>query len=220
MSGPQPSASPTGFAPTDRRPTAEIVAVLLAAGIHFAATKWLAVAGLDIAVIGGAFVTYAAVRLRRAEVRAAWGVQRRGLAACARAALAWFVRGVFAMAAVGWARGTLVLDLHLLPLLLLYPLWGFVQQVLVLGLVAANLDRLGVARGIVLASAALGFAAVHLPDWPLCAATAMLGLLNAALFFRHRNVWPLALLHGWLGALFYRWVLARDPWAELLAALQ
>ena len=67
---------------------------------------------------------------------------------------------------------------------------------------------------------ALGFAAVHVPDWPLCAATAVLGLAVACLFFRHRNLWPLGVAHGVLGALFYRWVLHRDAWAEVMQALQ
>lgn len=119
---------------------------------------------------------------------------------------------------IGAARGTLVLDAHLLPLLVLYPLWGLVQQVLVLGLLVHNALALGAPRPAAVALAAAGFAAVHAPDWTLCAATALLGLINAVLFFRYRNVWPLALLHGWLGALFYRWVLARDVWAELLRA--
>ena len=66
--------------------------------------------------------------------------------------------------------------------------------------------------------AGLGFAAVHVPDWPLCGATLVLGVVCCILFLRHRCLWPLGVLHGWLGAVFYRWVLARDPWAEFLSA--
>jgi uncharacterized protein len=83
-------------------------------------------------------------------------------------------------------------------------------------LLAHNLDLLGMPRSLVLALTALGFAAVHIPDWALCTATGMLGLVIAFLFFRHRNLWPLGIAHGVLGALFYRWVLGRDVWLELL----
>jgi len=34
------------------------------------------------------------------------------------------------------------------------------------------------------------------------------------LYFRYRNLWPLGVLHGWLGAFFYLWVLGRDMWVE------
>jgi membrane protease YdiL (CAAX protease family) len=74
-------------------------------------------------------------------------------------------------------------------------------------------------RAVLVALAALGFAAVHVPDRPLCGATFVLGLVCCTLFLRCRNLWPLGALHGWLGACFYLWVLARDPWAEVLQAL-
>jgi ABC-type cobalamin transport system permease subunit len=98
-------------------------------------------------------------------------------------------------------------------------LWGWIQQLLVLGIFVGNLEAIGVRRPALIALAGIGFAAVHLPDWPLCGATLLLGLGCSALFLRHRNLWPLGVLHGWLGACFYRWVLARDPWADVLTVL-
>ncbi|HEX5051953.1 MAG TPA: CPBP family glutamic-type intramembrane protease, partial [Planctomycetota bacterium] len=148
----------------------------------------------------------------------AWGMQRRGLRACTKAASAFGVVGVAACAVLGLVRGTFVIDVHLLPLLGVYPLWGWAQQLLVLGIAVGNLERFGLGRAWLVAVAALGFAAVHAPDWPLCGATLLLGLACSHLFLRHRCLWPLGVLHGWLGAVFYRWVLARDPWAELLSA--
>jgi hypothetical protein len=152
-------------------------------------------------------------------VLAGWGLHRAGLLPCARQAAVVLVAGIAAAAAIGSARGALAFDARFLPLLLLYPLWGLVQQLLVLGVVAGNVLALGGSRRLALAIAAPGFAAVHVPDWPLCGATALLGAVCCLLFLRWRNLWPLGVLHGWLGACFYRWVLGRDPWAELLAAL-
>ena len=43
-----------------------------------------------------------------------------------------------------------------------------------------------------------------------------MGAAYAALYQRHRNLWPLGLYHGVLGAEFYVWVLGRNPWQELL----
>ena len=46
------------------------------------------------------------------------------------------------MVAIGAARGRLALHVHMLPLALLYPVWGLVQQFMVQSLVTANLHRL------------------------------------------------------------------------------
>gem|GEM_PF-5306162 len=63
---------------------------------------------------------------------------------------------------------------------------------------------------------ATAFGAVHLPSWDLTAGTFGLGLASTPLYLRHRNVLPLGLYHGWLGAFYYRWVLDRNPWADLV----
>jgi membrane protease YdiL (CAAX protease family) len=72
---------------------------------------------------------------------------------------------------------------------------------------------------VVVAIAAALFGAIHLPDLPLTAATTALGAILTPIYLRWRNVWPLGVGHGLLGALFYVEVLGRDPWAEATAAL-
>jgi membrane protease YdiL (CAAX protease family) len=52
------------------------------------------------------------------------------------------------------------------------------------------------------------------PEIPLMLTTFGLGLVYIPLYLRYRNLWPLGLYHGWLGTLFYLWVLGRDPWVE------
>jgi hypothetical protein len=203
-----------------RRSVCELLAALLSAALHFATTMWLPLRSVDKIALGVGWLGYVLWRARSPGVLAGWGLQRAGLPATARAALVAFGLGAVACAAIGVARGTLVLDAHLFVLLLLYPFWGWIQQLLVLGIVVGNLERMGVPRPFLLLTGGVGFAAVHAPDWPLCLGTMALGLVCCALFLRHRNLWPLGVLHGWLGALFYRFVLARDPWAELVSALR
>lgn len=145
------------------------------------------------------------------------GLRRDNLAAAMRQALPILVAGIVTLAgwraAVGWRplpSGT--------PwLLLLYPFWALVQQTLVQGCVAANLARVGFPHAAVLPLAAGCFALVHAPDWPLVGLTGTAGLVWTACFLHIPNVLPLALCHGWLGALAYGWVLERDPLAALAA---
>ena len=123
------------------------------------------------------------------------------------------------MAGLAARQGSLRLDGDIVPLFLLYPIWGVVQQLLVQGMVAANLSeatgRLGSPYAVTPVAAVL-FGAVHVPNWKLTAATFALGLAFTPLYLKHRNVWPLGLYHGWLGALFYVWVLDRNPWRGIV----
>jgi hypothetical protein len=44
-----------------------------------------------------------------------------------------------------------------------------------------------------------------------------MGAVYVALFQRWPNLWPLAVCHGWLGSLFYPWVLDLNPLAAMVA---
>ena len=115
--------------------------------------------------------------------------------------------------------GTLLWQAPLIPVLLLYPIWGMIQQLITMNFVAGNLSALRVKNHWNILLTGLAFAFVHLPDVQLTLATLALGLFYGWLFLRHRNIWPLGILHGWLGALFYYWAMGIDPWAEIMVAI-
>jgi hypothetical protein len=174
-----------------------------------------------LAVVGWSL--YIGLRIRR-DKRAVrvWGLSSDGLRPTARIAAVLAIAATAVMAFVALSRGSLHLHANMIPLVLLYPVWGLIQQVLVQGMVVGNLVSCypHLSRSTSLAVVAgLLFGAVHLPDPVLTGATALMGGLFAAVFVRHRNVWPLGLVHGALGVLFYFWVLERDPWPELLASV-
>lgn len=120
--------------------------------------------------------------------------------------------------AIGAWRHTLPSNWHIVPLLVTYPIWGTIQQFLCVGLVAGNLQDRPASRPkrlVIIGITALLFAIVHLPDKRLMAGTFVLALVYAAVYLRQRNLYALGILHGWLGALFYFTVLARDPFWEI-----
>jgi len=129
--------------------------------------------------------------------------------------------GILAMAVIALTQGSLSFHWHMLPLLLLYPIWGVIQQFLVQALVAGNLSRssgmIGSAWFVTIVSAGL-FALVHLPDLRLAIGTFCLGLVFTPIYLRWRNLWPLGIYHGWLGVFAYFWVLHRDPWLEVFGS--
>ncbi|MEZ4241126.1 MAG: CPBP family glutamic-type intramembrane protease [Myxococcota bacterium] len=168
------------------------------------------------------WLAYGAVRLRAdPTLRDRWGLRP---SAHLRPILVRLVPLGAALVPLGatWAalHGRPLLPEALLLSLALYPLWGLVQQWLVQALLVDNVRQLtGATLPWLVALGAVGFGAVHLQHPVLVVATAVMGGVYVALFQRWRNLWPLAVAHGWLGSLFYPWVLGLDPLADLLRAI-
>ena len=186
------------------------------AGLSYLFYEVLHLRGLFIGATLAGWAAYVVASVRREPARlAAYGLSRAGLRETARAAAVVFAVGALACLATGLARGTAVFRANMLLVAILYPVWGLVQQVLVQGMVVRNLKSPLPPPAIAVAAGVL-FGVVHLPHLALAAATAVLGAVFSLIFLRHRNLWPLGLCHGWLGVLFYAWVLGRDPWHEIV----
>jgi uncharacterized protein len=110
------------------------------------------------------------------------------------------------------------LNWHIIPVFIFYPLWGTIQQFLIIALVAGNLQSISAVKfkeyQIILLISVL-FALVHYPSLPLMLFVFLMELLFTAAYFRWRNLWPLGLYHGWVASLLLFFVLDRDLWNEL-----
>ena len=123
---------------------------------------------------------------------------------------------------IGYARGTLIVSWHIIPILLIYPIWGVIQQLLVVGLVAGNLqDMQGInlSQVLIIGITATLFAIVHFPSILLIGGTFLLAIVYTLLYLKERQLLVLGLFHGWLGCFFYFFVLGRDPWEEVFGIL-
>src|SRR5690349_8495183 len=151
-----------------------------------------------------------------------WGFSRVGFRPSLKVVVPVSVISITGFVVYGILQETIILNSHLIPVLMLYPLWGTLQQFLIIGILVINFKEMkGInipPAGIVL-FASVVFAIVHYPSWPLIGATFLLAIFYSILYMRYKNLWVLGLFHGWLGGLFYFFVLHRDPWAEFLAAV-
>src|SRR5262245_34887423 len=198
------------------RARCETIAAFATAGLHFVFYDVLSMRGAFIALAVGGWLGYVAWRIRREPRCAAeYGLTRAGLAPTARAAGVVLVLGVLACLGIGLTRGALPVTASMGAVSVFYPIWGLVQQLIVQAMAVRNLAR-GLPRGVVAAFAGLLFGAVHVPHLPLVVATGALGAVFALFYLRWRNLWPLGICHGWLGVVFYSWVLGRDPWREVV----
>ena len=99
--------------------------------------------------------------------------------------------------------------------LVVYPVWGVAQQFALQNLVARHLTTLVPRRRWRIAAAAALFSASHFPDSGLMILTLAAGVLLTYIYERHRNLWAVGLMHGWLGAMAYYLALGRGAGTAL-----
>ena len=198
------------------RPLCEIAAVLVT-GAAFLLFKALAEGTLLFAVpcalLWGGYVIR---RLRRRpSSRREWGVRLDNLRPASARCLPFLAVGALGILAYRLAAGWTALPASAVIVFVLYPAWALVQQFFVQGLVAGNLRRLGASPAVIVPIAAVLFGLVHVPEWPLVILCTAAGAVWTGLYLWTPNLIPLAVSHGWLGALAYYWLLGLDPWADV-----
>ena len=173
--------------------------------------------GVFILLASVFWIGYIAWQVRRDRAKwGSWGFRTDNLWGAFKWPTRLFVLASVGMAWYGVRTGQVLWQGHMVFLLLLYPLWGVLQQFLVQALGVNNLMQLFPRYGLLLAMpvGVVLFAVVHFPNWRLMLATGLLACVFIPLYIRDRNLWPLGLYHGWLGTFFYLWVLGRDPWVS------
>jgi hypothetical protein len=195
----------------------EVLAVMMTGILHLVC-KSVGAKGLFIALASVSWVGYVFWQVKQdSSLWVKWGFQTKNLLS----ALLWptviFVVATIAMAWYGVTNGRVLWEGHILFLLLLYPLWGLLQQFLVQALGVANLMKLFPEQGWMVAMPVgiVLFAIIHFPNGLLMIATGLMAGLFIPCYLRDRNLWPLGLYHGWLGTFFYLWVLGKDPWVSV-----
>jgi uncharacterized protein len=148
-----------------------------------------------------------------------WGFQWDNFITVVKLMLPFGILAVVLSVVIGYWQGTINLTWHIIPILILYPLWGTIQQFLVISLVAGNLHALnlkGLNKTMIIALAAILFGLVHYPYGWLMVGTFFLALFYGYVFLKARNVYAMGLFHGWLGAIFFYTVVGRDPFMEVM----
>ena len=147
-----------------------------------------------------------------------WGFRTDNFNKALKVVLPFGLLAIVAFVIIGIVQSTINVSWHIIPILMIYPLWGIIQQFLVIALVAGNLQDLKIAsfnKPIIILLTALFFGAIHYPFYWLVIGTFILALFYGYVYLKVRNIWVLGLFHGWLGALFFYTVVNRDPFVEV-----
>ena len=208
---------------SDKRRIFEILSVVatgIGKFIFMDLLKWKL---LFILVATLAWASYIAYRQYKSKgILRYWGFRTDNLKAVLLKVLPFGVLSVIAFFVIGYFQGTINLSWHILPILLIYPIWGTIQQFLLIALVAGNfqhLQQISFPKAIILLVTALLFAAVHYPHYWLIGATFLLALFYGYIYLSERNIFVLGLFHGWLGGFFFYTVVNRDPFVEVFGKL-
>jgi hypothetical protein len=149
-------------------PFLEIAAVIATGGLHLVLVNAFNARAAFIGFSIVAWTAYIAARLwNEPGSVVSWGFSSHNLLDASTSATLVAISAAAMMALIGHLQHGLSISWHMLPLLLLYPIWGLIQQLLVQALVAANLETVSPvlsSRLIITTICALLFGIVHLPD--------------------------------------------------------
>lgn len=201
-------------------PRFQIAAVFTTGLLKFLLVDIFEFRALFITLAVGFWLIYMLVSVRndRAFLKRI-GFRREGLKETFTATGILFLLSTVAFFIYAWQSDNFVLNHNLWPVLALYPLWGLLQQALVMGFVANNLQSLGKGKLFIVVFTSLAFSLVHLPDVTLTIGTFALAMVYTSIYMKWKNLWPLGLFHGWLGGFFYFLVLRIDPWQRMLQTI-
>lgn len=204
---------------SDRRRIAEIFSVFLTGAGKFFFMDWLQWKLPFIVFAIVAWSIYVFIRHKQdSGILKYWGFRIDTFNQVLKLVAPFGVISVISFVAIGFYLGRLNFTWHIVPILLLYPIWGIVQQFLVIGIVAGNLKDLHQRKFpsvVIILITAFLFGILHYPFYWLMLGTFILALFYGYVYLRARNVYVMGIFHGWLGGLFFYTVVGRDPFAEV-----
>jgi len=213
----------TSFTISNKRRMLEISAVILTAAGKFIFMDYLDWRFPFVAVAIISWVSYIIYRkTKQPGITKYWGFRTDNFKTVLKKVLPFGILAVAGFIGIGFYNNTINFTWHIIPILILYPIWGTIQQFLLIALTAGNLqDMKGqkLNKGIIILLSALLFGAIHYPFIWLMIATCMLAIFYGWIYLSERNIYVLGLFHGWLGGVFYYTVLARDPFLEMFGKL-
>jgi membrane protease YdiL (CAAX protease family) len=151
-----------------------------------------------------------------------WGFRMDNFRTVLKKILPFGILAVITFFGVGFYKGTLNINWHIIPILILYPIWGTIQQFLLIALTAGNLQDINgqkLNKGFIILLSAILFGAIHYPFIWLMLATFALAIFYGWIYLGERNIYVLGVFHGWLGSIFYYTVLERDPFLEMFGKI-
>lgn len=197
----------------------EVSAVGATGAGYLVLSTWLGKQAVFIIAAALFWIVFVLVRVRRDRgALRAWGFTGKGFGRSARMLLPFAGVALAGTLVYGLLARTLIFSWRFFLLAAVYPLWGLVQQFLVVALLAANARKVPIAGWIVIPATALLFAAIHLPSVPLALIAGLMVGVTSFVYFRAGNILAAGIFHGLVATFAYFFVLGEDPLARLVGS--
>jgi uncharacterized protein len=109
---------------------------------------------------------------------------------------------------------------YFILVLILYPLWGIIQQFMMLGIISHNLVTITggkMNRYLIIFLVSTLFSLIHYPSFFLMIFTFFLEVVFITVYLKWRNLWAIGIAHGWIATFILYYVLDRNLWSELFS---
>lgn len=206
---------------TYNRETFELLAVALTAILKILLMDWLKLGGIYIIGISLFWLSYLLIGTNTKKELKTWGFKSRGFRQSVAFLFPFCILTCFACLTYAYLTDSLFFSWHVVPIFLLYPIWGLIQQFLMLGIVlpvlatvfGTNINRLV----LILIVSAL-FSLMHYSSTFLMAFSFCLEALFVTSYLKWRNLWAIGLIHGWTATFILHYIMNRDLWLELMSS--
>lgn len=204
----------------DREKWWVILAVTITGLMKFILADWLELRVLFITASCIFWITFIIVEYRKdPQILIQWGFQKLHLKRSLLFLLPFALICVTGIVLYRIISNPSFFNWHFLPIFVLYPVWGIIQQFIVSGLVASSLRTLfkGKITDIqIISIVSFLFALIHYPGIPLMIYVFVMQFIFTYVYFKYNNLWAPGLYHGWISSFFIFFALGRDLWNELL----
>ncbi len=202
----------------------EIIAVIFTGIGKFIFMDWLQLRLLYVTFICAIWIGYIFFRFRENKlIIQYWGVSKHQFIKTFYELFPVCGIIIILFVLVGNYLGTSVLSTHIIPVLIIYPVWGIIQQFVMIAIIAQNLrgfQGIHMPDNLVIFITGSLFSIVHFPDLYLVIGTFFMAVVYTFLFIKGRNILAMGIFHGWMGAFFFYTILQSDKWVEVFGILQ
>ena len=213
----------TSISISNKRRILEILAVIITAAGKFIFMDYLNWRFPFVAIAIIFWITYIIYRSKKQPtILKYWGFRTDNFKSVLKIVLPFGLLAVISFIGLGFYQSTINITWHIIPILILYPLWGTIQQFLLIALTAGNLQDINgqkLNKAMIIFLSALLFGVIHYPYVWLMMATFILAIFYGWIYLTKKNLYVLGLFHGWLGGIFYYTILTRDPFLEMFGKL-
>jgi uncharacterized protein len=199
----------------------EILAVFITAVLKFMFMDWLDWRAFYITGIFLFWLGYIYYRVKsNRDTLKHWGFKKEYF----KQTLLYLAPLVFIASVVSVLYGlfnkSLSFSWYFILVLILYPLWGIIQQFMMLGIISHNLVTITggkMNRYLIIFLVSTLFSLIHYPSFFLMIFTFFLEVVFITVYLKWRNLWAIGIAHGWIATFILYYVLDRNLWSELFS---